>query len=196
MLATCSTSASAARTHSISPSDFEILSYEALVGARRLVRCLCLPQHDLEDIRHELLVDLLPRLRSFSPARGTLGAFAGKIVKHRSARIASRIKRERGVFLSLEAVVLEASNDGVGHTVRPLLSSALLAEHHPPVEDRIDFKRALCGLTHTELQLCTALVDATPTEIGRSSGFSRAGVYRAIGKIRAHMTNNGIRAAA
>src|ERR1043165_8553287 len=147
-----------------------ILSYEALVGARRLVRCLCLPQHDLEDIRHELLVDLLPRFRSFSPARGSLGAFAGKIVKHRSARIASRIKRERRVFVSLETVVLEAGNDCVGHAARDLFSSAFRAEHHRPVEDRIDFKRALGGLARTELQLCTALVDTTPTEIARSPG--------------------------
>jgi RNA polymerase sigma-70 factor (ECF subfamily) len=184
--------ASPAHSHAISPSDFQILSYEALVEARRLVRSLPLPQHDLEDVRHELLVDLLRRLRSFLPNRGTLGAFAGKIVKHRAARIASRIRRERRVFESLEAYMLEAGDDCASFASRDLHRSAILVE----IEDRLDLRHALRGLERTELQLCSALIEATPTEIARSPGRSRAGVYRAIGKIRRHMISNGITAAA
>ena len=196
MLATYSASASTAYSHAISPSDFQILSHEALVGARRLMRSLGVPQHDLEDIRHELLVDLIARLRWFSPDRGALGSFAGKIVKHRSTRIASRIKRERKVFVSLEAYVSEADIDCVSRASPALLYPTVLAEYPQPIEDRLDLRRALGGLARTELELCTALIEATPTEIGRNSGCSRAGVYRAIRRIRAHMMSNGIKAAA
>jgi RNA polymerase sigma-70 factor (ECF subfamily) len=57
-------------------SDLQILVHEADLAARRLVRRLRLPAHEREDLRQDLLVDLIARLPAFDPARGRLGAFA------------------------------------------------------------------------------------------------------------------------
>ena len=47
---------------SISRDDLQILLHEADIAARRLVRQLRLPRADLDDVRQDLLVDLIARL--------------------------------------------------------------------------------------------------------------------------------------
>jgi DNA-directed RNA polymerase specialized sigma24 family protein len=183
----------------ISRPDLQILLHEAGLGARRLTRSLRLPDHDREDILHELLADLIDRLRSFAPARGTLGAFAGKLVRHRSAHIARRINRERRVFVCIaaEPFAMEDPITGTDESSLPTRRSAMLvAEHDRGTEMRIDIKRALQGLTSKEIKLCGDLIDSTPTEISRSGIHSRAGLYRSVKRIRTHMMSCGISTAA
>src|SRR5882724_9987861 len=85
-------------TSSISPVDLCVLLREATMAARGLVRRLGLPGHEQEDLRQELLVDLIARLKWFDPARGTLNAFANVIIRHRAGRLARRINIERAIF--------------------------------------------------------------------------------------------------
>jgi len=51
-------------------------------------------------------------------------------------------------------------------------------------------------LSSTEASLCGELINFTPVEISKNTGRSRAGIYRAIKKIRTHMLRCGISAAA
>ena len=91
----------------LSPDDIETIISEADTAARRLRRRLGLPACDREDLGQDLLIDLLRRLPAFDPARGSLGAFAGLVLRNQSSRIAIRIMRERraqgGGLLSLDA---------------------------------------------------------------------------------------------
>ena len=91
----------------LSPDDIETIISKADTAARRLRRRLGLPACDREDLGQDLLIDLLRRLPAFDPARGSLGAFAGLILRNQSSRIAIRIMRERraqgGGLLSLDA---------------------------------------------------------------------------------------------
>src|SRR4051812_43186587 len=89
---------------SFSPEHLRVLLREAAAGAHGLVRKLRLPNHEHEDFRQDLLVDLIGRFRQFNPDRGSLGAFAGVIVRHRAERLAHRVYRERTIFapISLE----------------------------------------------------------------------------------------------
>src|SRR5690554_724601 len=82
----------------LSRSDLRLLFCEAHRAARRLVRRVRLPRHQLEDVQQDLLVDLLERLPAFDARRGTLGAFAGKILTHKAARLANSIRRDRTRF--------------------------------------------------------------------------------------------------
>lgn len=68
---------------SLSPSDLDILRREADREAARLVRQFRLPSHERDDLRQDLLVDLIARLPGFNPDRGSLGAFAGAVMSHR-----------------------------------------------------------------------------------------------------------------
>ena len=79
----------------LSPDDIETIISEADTAARRLRRRLGLPACDREDLGQDLLIDLLRRLPAFDPARGSLGAFAGLVLRNQSSRIAIRIMRER-----------------------------------------------------------------------------------------------------
>lgn len=82
---------------SISRDNLQILLHEADIAARRLVRQLRLPRADLDDVRQDLLVDLIARLPAYDADRGTLGALAARTV--RAAAKASRIAVGQAVYL-------------------------------------------------------------------------------------------------
>ena len=81
----------------MSPEELEVIQREANAAAQRLARRLNLSADARCDVCQELLADLLARLRHFDPARGALGAFAGRIVTNQACCIAKRILRERRV---------------------------------------------------------------------------------------------------
>src|SRR5439155_124886 len=85
---------------SVSDLDLRVLRREADVAARRLIRRLGLSNYEHEDLRQEFLVDLIARFKWFNPVRGTLGAFAGAIVRNRARQLANCITRERSTFVS------------------------------------------------------------------------------------------------
>lgn len=104
----------------ISPSDITILIDEADRAARRLRRKLALPAADLDDLRQDLLLDLICRLPGFNKRRGSIGAFAGLVLRNQSSRIAIRYHRQRraqgGALLSLDAPIA-GTRETVGDTL-------------------------------------------------------------------------------
>jgi DNA-directed RNA polymerase specialized sigma24 family protein len=96
----------------VSSSDLHFVLHEADFAARRLLRQLRLPRHDLDDLRQDLLADLIARLRGFDPERGSLGAFSGIVLANRSTRIANKVKRERRLYgpapVSLDETISES----------------------------------------------------------------------------------------
>src|SRR5574343_1429733 len=97
----------------ISPADLATLIDEAAIAARRLHRKLVLPAADLDDLRQDLLVDLICRLPGFDARRGSIGAFANIVLRNQSSRIAIRHHRQRraqgGTVVSLGAPVSGAT---------------------------------------------------------------------------------------
>ena len=97
----------------ISPDDLATLIDEVAVAARRLHRKLVLPAADLDDLRQDLLVDLICRLPAYDPSRGSIGAFSNIVLRNQSSRIAIRHHRQRrmqgGTVLSLDAPVSGAT---------------------------------------------------------------------------------------
>ena len=91
----------------ISEPDLVTLLEEADAAASRLWRRVRLPRADLDDLRQDLLLDLIRRLPAFDVRRGTMGAFAGIVLRNQASRIATRIRGERkasgGQPLSLDA---------------------------------------------------------------------------------------------
>lgn len=115
------------------PSDVVLPLAEA--AATRLCRRLRLSPSDRDDLRQQLLVDLIRRLHGFDPARGSLGAFAGVVMRHESARIATRMMRERqahgGPLLSLDAPTADGGTLG-----EALSDKDSLATWHGPANRR------------------------------------------------------------
>lgn len=100
----------------MTPHTLATLQREAKSAARRLARSLNLCRDAEADICQDLLADLLSRLHRFDPDRGTLGAFAGRIVANQASCVAKQIQRERRVMpcsldqdaLRLKSAAMEA----------------------------------------------------------------------------------------
>ena len=174
---------------------------EAHSAARRLVRRLHLPDHDYEDICHDLLVDLIARLKWFNPSRSSLGAFAGAVMRHRAAKLAQRISRERAIFVPAARDDRSPHSDCKGRSDiqedgRAAASEAQRPDPLSEIHRRLDLARALASLHPAELTICSALIDRTPTEISRSGKGSRASLYRNVREIRMQMLMSGVSAVA
>jgi RNA polymerase sigma factor (sigma-70 family) len=190
-----SNTSAGALTSSISPTDLSVLLREATAAARSLLRKLGLPSCEHEDLRQELLVDLIARLKWFDPGRGTLGVFAGTITRHRARRLANRICRERAIFVPIsrgdsssnrnDAKSHDSTEDGYVGALRPSYDGLAA------IERRLDLTRALRALGPSDLNLCAGLIERTPTEISQSGECSRASVYRRLRNIRRRLVAEG-----
>ena len=81
----------------ISEPDLVTLLEEADAAASRLWRRVRLPRADLDDLRQDLLLDLIRRLPAFDARRGTMGTFAGIVLCNQTSRCQWRSKnRPRG----------------------------------------------------------------------------------------------------
>jgi RNA polymerase sigma-70 factor (ECF subfamily) len=185
----------------ISEPDLVTLLDEADAAAMRLWRRVRLPRADLDDLRQDLLVDLIRRLPAFDARRGSIGAFAGIILRNQASRIATRLRRERratgGNLLSLDAV------GGGGRTLADRLAEedGLAAWYGGCVcsvettDRRIDLARALGALEARDLTLCVAMARCPIRGlVGRGLG-SRATLYRRLRNLRCVLAAHGARAA-
>jgi DNA-directed RNA polymerase specialized sigma24 family protein len=183
-------------TPSISPTDLSVLLREATTAARGLLRKLGLPNCEHEDLRQDLLVDLIARFKWFDPGRGTLGGFAGTITRHRARRLVNRICRERAIFVPISRDDSPSNRNEArshdtakadGYVGVPRQSYDACAV----IERRLDLSRALRALGPSDLNLCAKLIERTPTEISRSGELSRASLYRRLRNIRRRLLAEG-----
>ncbi|MCA3446959.1 MAG: hypothetical protein INF93_09615 [Rhodobacter sp.] len=182
----------------ISPDDLATLIDEAAIAARRLHRKLVLPAADLDDLRQDLLVDLICRLPGFDARRGSIGAFANIVLRNKSSRIAIRHHRQRraqcGTVLSLDAPIA-----GGTEPLGCLLAEAdgLAAWHGRDLsatEDadlRYDLALALGDLPEDARTLCAALGTCAIAEIVVRTGTSRSALYRHVAQLRLDLAMRG-----
>ncbi|MFN3946112.1 MAG: sigma factor [Allosphingosinicella sp.] len=188
---------------SISRDDLRILLHEADIAARRLVRRLRLAPAELDDVRQDLLVDLIARLPAYDPDRGTLGAFAGIVLANRATRIACKAKRERRMYGSTPISLDEILPESDGLTRGDLVAEAdgLSALFGQPVdafaavEERLDVERGLGSLAPADGALCASLSRTTVDRLAASGHGARSSLYRRIKDIRLVLTAIGIGAA-
>lgn len=184
----------------LSPDDIETIIFEAGSAARRLRRRLGLPACDREDLGQDLLIDLLRRLPAFDPARGSLGAFAGLVLRNQSSRIAIRMMRERraqgGGLLSLDAPSGPEDQRPLAETIGE--DDGLSAWHgqaitgHAAIEQHQAVQTAISHLPPEDRHFCAALAHR-PVSALVSEGFgSRSGLYRRLADLRHVLTAHGI----
>lgn len=184
-------------TRLISEADLVTIRCETDRGARRLVRELQAPAHVFEDCRQELLVDLLRRLPHFDRRRGSLGAFAGNLVRHRAARLKASVGRERRVIggslndplPGSENVTrgdLTQEEDGYGALFGQTVDR--IAE----VDRRLSVLQGLATLGASDQHLCASLVTADVSELVARGIGTRTSLYRRIAEIRLALTSVGV----
>lgn len=184
----------------LSPDDIETLIREADTAARRLRRRLGLPSREVEDLGQDLLVDLLRRLPAFDRSRGSLGAFAGIILKNQSSRIALRIMRtreaENGGHLSLDAPRDAADPRPLGDTLTE--DEGLSAWYGQPTCAHLVFEHrhalhcAVSQLSSDQRALCQALAHRPVAALVADGFASRSSLYRRLSDLRHVLTAYGI----
>ena len=185
--------------HQLSLGDLDIIRPIAKTQARRLRRALGRPGHEQEDIEQDLLLDLITRLPSFDPARGSLAAFATVCFQHRAARLATRFRREKRERHNATL------DDAVPGQEEPLTLADIIPESEgyaawcgqntnavAALERRLDLDRASALLDARDLDICVALSRATPHEVGRQGLLPRSGLYRRIREMRLRLLIGGI----
>jgi RNA polymerase sigma-70 factor (ECF subfamily) len=185
----------------ISRSDLVTLLDAADAAALRLWRRVRLPRADLDDLRQDLLVDLIRRLPAFDATRGSIAVFAGLVLRNQASRIAERVARDRrrigGPLLSLD------DRDGADRSLAERLSEAdgLAAWHghcaavEAIVEARLDLARALGALDQSDRRLCAAACDCRARMLAMQGFGSRATIYRRLRDLRCALAAHGARAA-
>jgi RNA polymerase sigma-70 factor (ECF subfamily) len=184
----------------ISPEDLKFLLHEADLVAHRLTQTLRLSRGDIDDVRQDLLADLIARLPAFDAERGSLGAFANVVLTNRAHRLAERVRRERRLFgaepLSLDEVAEAA--EGLTRGDLTLEADGLAAFFGQPVdrsaiaEQRIDAERVLGLIEPDDRSLCAALSHTTIDRLAASGRGSRASLYRRVKEIRFAFTAYGL----
>jgi DNA-directed RNA polymerase specialized sigma24 family protein len=183
----------------ITPADLSTLIAEADAAARRLRRKLVLPAADHDDLRQDLLVDLICRLPGFDARRGSIGAFANIVLRNQSSRIAMRHHRERraqgGSLLSLE-LPLAGTREPVGDTLTEedglaawhgqTCCAATATELHHAVQ------AALARLPAEDRRFCCALAHRSVTALAAEGFGSRSALYRRLADLRHVLTAHGL----
>ncbi len=187
----------------LSLADLDTIHPIAQRQARRLCRALGRPSHEREDMEQDMLLDLLTRLPSFDPTRGTLAAFATVCFQHRASRLATRLRREMRERH-------EASlDDAVPGQEEELTLADIIPESEgyaawsgqqtdavATLERRLDLDRAGAVLDERDLPLCASLTRCTPHELGQEGLLPRSVLYRRIREMRLRLLAAGIAAAA
>jgi RNA polymerase sigma-70 factor (ECF subfamily) len=183
----------------ISPADLSNLIAEADAAARRLRRKLVLPATDLDDLRQDLLVDLICRLPGFDARRGSIGAFANIVLRNQSSRIAIRHHRRRraqgGPLLSLEAPWAGAregacntltENDGLAAWHGESCRAVAVTELHQALQ------AALARLPAEDRRFCAALAHRQVSDLVAEGFGSRSALYRRLADLRHVLTAHGL----
>ncbi|MGM0584711.1 MAG: sigma factor [Pseudomonadota bacterium] len=183
----------------ISPSDLATLIDEADLAARRLHRKLALPAADLDDLRQDLLVDLICRLPGFDARRGSIGAFANIVLRNQCSRVAIRHHRRRraqgGAMLSLDAPAA-GSVEPLGCLLAE--SDGLAAWHGQDRDPEADIhtreavQSALARLPEADRRFCRALAHRSVTALAAEGFGSRSALYRRLADLRHVLTAYGL----
>ena len=165
-------------------------------AARRFSRKQADPWLDPEDVRQDLLLDFLARIKGYDPERGSLAVFASICFVHRASRLGDRSRHDRQhrQTISFETPLSDASTVTLGdilsdddHGQGSAANSGALAR----AEGLLDLDRALSSLPADLVSLCALLVVNERDPVG-ASGLPRTTFYRRVTELRCHLLAAGI----
>lgn len=155
---------------------------------------------DREDLRQDLLVDLLAHRDQFDPSKASLNTFTGLVSRHRMFEVVERMSKWWSRIVDLDQ---EAANDSVvGETA---------AVPSDPTHEWLADDRDLFADTEALHDLCIAMDHMTDDQAAlfailethqdlpsacRASGMSTATFYRRVTDLQMHLRMFGFKVAA
>ena len=181
------------------PTDYCLELTEALtrhvlrtaeVRASLLVTNSKYTRDDWEDVRQELILDLLRRSAKFDPNRGEWEAFVRGVIRNHSTVLRRRKWREVGSPMSMKLIQARATE--AGPSPMAALTSNLRCGSSIGLDVNLDVQRAISSMPLPLQTLARQLSQMNVTEVCRSTGRSRSRVYQMIRQIRALLVRVGI----
>jgi RNA polymerase sigma-70 factor (ECF subfamily) len=154
---------------------------EASRCASRLIATAGFRRDDREDLRQEIILDLLRRTPRFDSARGDWHGFVRGVFRHRSIGLITQHRRRRWEVLAGDLGPAEDGNDD-------RLDALDCRRRTDPArvsQLRLDVRRVVAGLPPRLRSLADVLGQVPVTEVCQHTGRSRATVHRMTVQIRA-----------
>jgi DNA-directed RNA polymerase specialized sigma24 family protein len=168
----------------LSPTEQSLLLKEADAATARLRWRLRLTPEAAEDVRQDLLLDLVRRMATYDPARGPIGPFAGRILRNRGSELAAAIVADRRALFSV------AEPQSV-HDVHVQQVSDPGDEGR---DRRLSLFMALRRLSSRDRAFCLALARFSMDRLAAAGFGSRAGLYRRVQDLRCRVAAFGLAA--
>ena len=154
------------------------------------------PIIEYDDIRQDLLLDLLTRVPNHDLTRSSFGTFAAICFRHRSARLALNIHRHRR---SRHPRALDAPVPGQDTVLHDTLSeddgyAAWVGQptnRSATLDRRLDLDRIITALPAELITLCAVLMSDT-ADPARAAGLPRTTRHRRIRELRCRLLAAGI----
>jgi RNA polymerase sigma factor (sigma-70 family) len=160
--------------------------------ATRLARAFRLGEHDAEDLRSRMVIQLLRAASRFDPGRASRCTFINRVLDRTYRHIARelRTRREHGTW---NPVQFSESHAVAEATAAVRAKGADPADH---VARCIDLDAALASLPRPLRAICEELKHASPREVSERLSLHRSTIYRSIAQVRAHFETCGLGEAA
>ncbi len=157
---------------------------------------------EVEDVRQDLIEDVLRRLPKFDGGRAGIKTFVSRIIKNKIADLLkSHEVASRGngcAKESLDEWVRDETGNWVprGATVEQSRGRAHLGiaarNDQEQCDLEMDITSVMASLSPQRRALCEMLRTKTPTEIARETGMARSVIYQHIAAIRAAFIEAGV----
>ncbi len=187
-----------------SPFDQTYLQSAQNAAAARTYRLASrhgLSEAEREDIRQELILDLLERATKYDPSKASANTFTGMVSEHRAVEVLDGLMKERarrGFFPGGEAAndpEMRDVPDDYGDNVVPMW-----AEDRDLFSDSMalrDLETALVYMNDEQVALFELLkAHQDLPDACKASAVSRATFYRRVGELQMHLRMFGFRSAA
>jgi RNA polymerase sigma-70 factor, ECF subfamily len=161
---------------------------EASRWASRLVATAGFRRDDRDDLRQEIILDLLRRTPRFDSARGDWHGFVRGVYRHRQIGLITQHRRRRWEVLAGDLGPAEDGNDD-------RLDALDCRRRTDPArvpQLRLDVRRVVAGLPPRLQSLALVLGELPIAEVCMRTGKSRATVHRMTVQIREAFVNAGL----
>ncbi len=185
----------------VTDNFFTAVTNAAAARTARLAARFSLQTADRDDIKQELILDMLERAPQFDPAKGSAGTFTGMVSEHRATELLDRLIKDR-MRLRIGHQT-HAANDAAfrefedidGDNVVPMWS-----DDRDLFADSMalrDLDIALAYMNGEQVALFDLLeVHQDLSAACKASGMSSATFYRRVHELQMHMRMFGFRSAA
>lgn len=160
---------------------------QASMRSRLLCTTAGFSPDEVEDVRQDLIVDLLRRSPKFDSARGDLDGFAyGVMQNHATVLIARRRRRVN------HEILVGDLREPDSEDVDDVLTKRAAADQFPALNEAIDVQRVLRTLPTRLQTLAMLLASMSITEVCAVTGKSRSRIFQLRREIRAAFVRAGL----